>query len=95
MREAGDEMARLIQDAPFRDAQIPVYQNTTAKPATSAADLKKALIAQMTGSVRWTETIQNMVSDGATQFVETGPGKVLAGLVKRIDKTVTTETSEG
>jgi [acyl-carrier-protein] S-malonyltransferase len=94
MREAGDEMAELIRSAPFRDAQSPVYQNTTARPATAAADLQSALVAQMTGAVRWSETVQNMVADGTTQFVETGPGKVLAGLVKRIDKSASVETAE-
>jgi len=94
MAAAGQEMAGLIKAAPFRDARIPVYQNTTAAPATTAADLQSALIAQMTGAVNWTGTIQCMIGDGATQFVETGPGKVLAGLAKRIDKTATVESAE-
>lgn len=94
MREAGEEMAELIREAPFRDAHIPIFQNTTAKPATGADEIRRALIAQMTGAVRWTQTVQNMIGDGATQFVETGPGKVLAGLVKRIDKAVAVESAE-
>jgi [acyl-carrier-protein] S-malonyltransferase len=91
MRAAGDEMSTLIADAPFQNAQIPVYQNTTAKPATDASELKAALQGQMTGAVRWTETVRAMINDGATQFYELGPGKVLAGLNKRIDKSVAVE----
>jgi [acyl-carrier-protein] S-malonyltransferase len=94
MRAAGDEMSQLIDAAPFRTARIPVYQNTTAQAATSPDELKAALKGQMTGPVRWTETAQNMIGDGATHFYELGPGKVLAGLIKRIDKSVTVESSE-
>ena len=94
MKAAGEELAALIDAAPFRDADIPIYQNTTARPATSAALLRTALKLQMTGAVRWTETVQNMVVDGAAQFYELGPGKVLCGLVKRIDKTVASENAE-
>ena len=78
MAEAGEELASVIDAAPFRDARIPVYQNATALPATAAADLKAALKLQMTGAVRWTETIQNMIGGGAAQFYELGPGKVLS-----------------
>lgn len=94
MEDAGREMQALIEAAPFRDAQIPVYQNTTAQGATAAADLKAALIPQMTSPVRWTQTIRNMAAAGATQFHELGTGNVLAGLLKRIDKTVPVETSD-
>ena len=94
MREAGEEMAGLIDAAPFADAKIPVYQNVTAQATTSADDLKAALKQQMTSPVRWTETVQNMISGGAEQFYELGPGKVLGGLVKRIDKSVAVESAE-
>jgi [acyl-carrier-protein] S-malonyltransferase len=94
MEDAGREMQSLIEAAPFKDAQIPVYQNTTAKPATRAADLKAALIPQMTGPVRWSQTMQNMIADGANQFYELGPGNVLCGLLKRIDKTIACETTD-
>ncbi len=94
MSDAGREMQTLIENAPFKDAQIPVYQNTSAKPATGAADLKAALIPQMTGPVRWTQTIQNLIEGGANQFYELGPGNVLCGLLKRIDKTIPCETSD-
>lgn len=94
MEDAGREMQALIEAAPFRDAQIPVYQNTTAQGATAAADLKAALIPQMTSPVRWTQTAQNMVAAGVTQFYELGTGNVLAGLQKRIDKSIPVETSD-
>lgn len=91
MKEAGAEMARLIDEAPFVDAQIPVFQNTNAQGSTRAEELKVALKPQMTGAVLWTQTIQNMIAQGANEFVELGPGNVLSGLIKRIDKTVTTK----
>jgi [acyl-carrier-protein] S-malonyltransferase len=94
MKDAGAELAQLIDAAPFRTAQIPVYQNTTAAPATEVAELQAALKLQMTGAVRWTETIQNIIGAGATGLYELGPGKVLAGLAKRIDKSVPAESSE-
>ena len=91
MREAGAEMSELINAAPFADARIPVYQNTTAQGATDVAHLKAALKGQMTGAVRWSETVTAMVEAGAGEFIELGPGKVLTGLVKRIDKSVVTK----
>jgi [acyl-carrier-protein] S-malonyltransferase len=94
LREAGEEMSQLIDAAPFRSARIAVYQNTTAQAATSSDELKAALKRQMTGPVCWTETVQNMIGAGATHFYELGPGKVLAGLIKRIDKSVAVESSE-
>jgi [acyl-carrier-protein] S-malonyltransferase len=94
MGEAGAEMASLIEAAPFRDAAIAVYQNTTARPATDAQALKAALKPQMTSPVRWTETVRAMISDGAAQFYELGPGKVLGGLIKRIDKAAAVESAE-
>lgn len=94
MAEAGEKMAALIEAAPFQDAQIPVYQNTTARPASKAGDLKRALREQMTNPVRWTQTIQAMIADGASQFYELGPGNVLTGLVRRIDKSVSVEATD-
>jgi [acyl-carrier-protein] S-malonyltransferase len=90
MEAAGQEMEALIDAAPFEDATIPVFQNTSAQPSTAANALKAALKPQMTGAVLWTQTVQNMVGAGATEFVELGPGNVLTGLIKRIDKTVAT-----
>lgn len=94
MEGAGREMATLIEAAPFRDADIPVYQNTTAKAARAASDLKSALTTQMTSPVLWTNSMRAMIADGATQFTELGPGKVLCGLLGRIDKSVTCEVAE-
>lgn len=91
MQDAGQEMASLIESAPFKDARVSVYPNTTARATTSASELKAALIPQMTGAVLWSQTVSNMIADGAVQFVELGPGNVLTGLIKRIDKKVATE----
>ena len=94
MQQAGEELSTLIQAAPIGEAQIPIYQNTSAAPATSPQEIKAALIPQMTSAVRWTETIQAMIQNGATQFYELGSGNVLTGLLKRIDKSVACETSD-
>ncbi|HEX9998499.1 MAG TPA: ACP S-malonyltransferase [Abditibacterium sp.] len=91
LKEAGEKMAALIDAAPIVDAQMPVFQNTSAAPATDAEALRSALRPQMTSAVRWSETVQSMVSQGATKFIELGPGSVLTGLVKRINKTVELE----
>ena len=91
MREAGAEMSELVDSAPFQTARIPVFQNTTACGTTDIAQLKAALKSQMTGAVRWSESITAMISEGADEFIELGPGKVLTGLVKRIDKSVETK----
>ncbi len=91
LSDAGAKMAELIDAAPLVDARIPVYQNTTAKPATKAEELRAALRPQMTSAVNWTQTVRNMIGDGATKFTELGPGNVLTGLVKRIDKSVELE----
>lgn len=88
MEEAGREMQALIEAAPFQDARIPVFQNTTAAAATTASELKAALIPQMTSPVRWTETVRNMIAGGASEFIELGPGNVLSNLSKRIDNTI-------
>lgn len=91
LREAGEQMAALIDAAPLADAQIPVYQNTSGLPATQADALRAALRPQMTSAVHWTQTVKNMIGDGAGKFIELGPGNVLTGLVKRIDKGVALE----
>ena len=91
LKDAGEKMAALIDAAPIVDAKIPVFQNTTAAPSTNAENLRAALRPQMTSAVRWSETVQNMVANGATKFIELGPGSVLTGLVKRIDRTVELE----
>ncbi len=67
----------------------PVYQNVDAQPHTDPEEIKANLVAQLTAPVRWTQTVKNMIADGATEFVEVGPGKVLQGLVAKIDRNAT------
>lgn len=91
MEPARAELAEAIQNTTFSAPAVPVYQNVDAKPHTEPAEIKANLIAQLTGAVRWTQSVQNMIADGATEFVELGPGKVLQGLVAKIDRNVTTD----
>lgn len=94
MQPAAEELAQGIHAANFNDARIPVYQNFTALPETNRDRIKANLISQLTGPVRWTQTVGNMVQDGCGKFIECGPGKVLSGLIKRIDKALITENFE-
>lgn len=94
MQPAAEELEQGIHAASFADARIPVYQNFTARPETDRERIKANLVAQLTGPVRWTQTVENMVKDGCGKFIECGPGKVLAGLVKRIDRNLLTENFE-
>lgn len=84
MEPARAELAAAIEATAFQPPRCPVYQNVNAQPATDITVIKQNLIAQLTAPVRWTQTVQNMSADGATQFVESGPGKVLQGLIKKI-----------
>ena len=84
MEPARVELQTAITNTTFKQPICPVYQNVTASAVTSPEEIKKNLIAQLTAPVRWTQSVQQMVNDGATQFVEVGPGKVLQGLVKKI-----------
>jgi len=86
MEPARQELAEAIAATNFRTPICPVYQNVNAQPSTDVAVIKENLIAQLTAPVRWTQSVQNMVADGATLFVESGPGKVLQGLVKKISR---------
>jgi [acyl-carrier-protein] S-malonyltransferase len=88
MEPAREELAEAIQQTKFSTPICPVYQNVNALPSTDVETIKKNLIAQLTAPVRWTQSVQNMVSDGATTFIECGPGKVLQGLVKKISPSV-------
>ncbi len=88
MRSAKEEFKKELDGAPFYDAKFPVYANVSAKPATSKEEIKDLLYKQLDSPVRWEETIVNMINDGADEFVEIGPGKVLQGLVKRINRDV-------
>ena len=77
-----------IKATEIHTPKCPVYQNADALPHTDPAEIKKNLVAQLTASVRWTQSVKNMVADGATDFTECGPGAVLQGLIKKIDGTV-------
>lgn len=77
MQPAADELAAGIESVEFRTPVCPVYQNVTALPTTDPAEIKKNLLAQLTAPVKWTQTVVNMVADGASEFTELGPGKVL------------------
>ncbi len=84
MEPAREELASAIEATEFRTPSCPVYQNVNALPSTDVSDIRKNLIAQLTAPVRWTQSVQKMTADGATIFIECGPGKVLQGLVKKI-----------
>lgn len=84
MQQAADELAAGIESVTFKTPVCSVYQNVTALPTTDPAEIKKNLLAQLTAPVKWTQTVENMVADGADNFVESGPGKVLQGLVSKI-----------
>lgn len=89
MQPAKEELQAAIEATEFKTPKCPVYQNYDAQPHTDAAEIKANLIAQLTGSVRWTKSVQNMIADGADDFTECGPGKALQGMIGRIDRNVT------
>ena len=88
MAPAKDELQKAIEATEFKTPCCPVYQNVDGKPYTDPAKIKANLIAQLTSSVRWTESVKNMIADGADDFTECGPGKALQGMIGRIDKSV-------
>ncbi|MFA7256563.1 MAG: ACP S-malonyltransferase [Kiritimatiellales bacterium] len=88
MKPAADQMAGLLETIPLAAPRIPVLSNVTGVPHESVEEIRSNMVAQITGSVRWVECMQYLASEGVTEAVECGPGKVLAGLMKRIDKTV-------
>ncbi|MEN6502194.1 MAG: ACP S-malonyltransferase [Tenuifilaceae bacterium] len=94
MEPARQELEAAIMSTPFSKPICPVYQNVTAMPTTNPDEIRKNLIAQLTSPVRWTQTVQNMVADGATSFVELGPGNVLQGLIKKIDRSMVAESRQ-
>lgn len=83
MQPAAEELAAGIESVTFREPVCPIYQNVTALPVTDPACIKANLLAQLTSPVRWTQTVKNMIADGADRFIESGPGKVLQGLVAK------------
>ena len=89
MEPAREELAAAIEATEFRNPTCPVYQNVTASAVMNPDEIKKNLMIQLTAPVRWTQSIQAMIADGATEFIEVGPGKVLQGLMRKIDRSVT------
>lgn len=90
MKPAEEELAAALEEIDIRNAAIPVCMNAVAKPVTDAGEIRKNLVLQLTSSVLWAQSIEEMVRGGVTSFVEIGPQKVLQGLIKRIDKSVGT-----
>lgn len=88
MASAQDRLAQAIEGTKFRKATIPVYQNITTTAISDPEEIKANLIKQLTGPVKWTQSVQNMVKDGALTFIEVGPGKTLQGLIKKISSEV-------
>jgi len=91
MNPAKEELAAAIESTEIISPVCPVYQNVDALPHTDPAEIKNNLVAQLTAPVRWTQTVQNMIKDGVSSYTELGPGKVLQGLVKKVDRKMPTE----
>lgn len=94
MEPAREELAEAIAATPFNTPICPVYQNVTTTAVTDPEEIKKNLIAQLTAPVKWTQSVQQMVRDGATHFIEVGPGNVLQGLIKKIHPEATTQAAQ-
>ena len=94
MEPARVELAEAIENTEFMQPRCPIYQNVDAKPHTDPAEIKANLIKQLTSPVRWTQSVKQMIADGATEFVELGPGKVLQGLIRKIDRNVEAESRQ-
>lgn len=93
MEPAKKELESAIRNTTFREPSCPIYQNVIAKPVTNPSEIQNNLVNQLTGAVRWTQTVQQMLNDGATHFTEVGPGKVLQGLVKKVNRQIPTESA--
>ena len=93
MEPAKERLAKAIEQTTFKNPRCSVYQNVTARGTLDPEELRKQLVAQLTAPVKWTQSIQQMIADGATHFTEVGPGNVLQGLIKKIDRSV--ETASG
>lgn len=91
MKPAEKELAETLETIDIRDAGIPVCMNVVARPVTAAAEIRANLVSQLTSSVLWSQSVQAMVEDGVTEFIEVGPQKVLQGLIKRISKAAQTD----
>ena len=90
MSDAKDELTKAINETSFSSPICPIYQNVNGLPEISVDNIKNNLISQLTSPVKWTQTVKNMLSDGATSFTEMGPGKTLQGLVKKVDRQIET-----
>jgi [acyl-carrier-protein] S-malonyltransferase len=93
MESARVELEEAIHNTQFQKPVCPVYQNVTGRPSSDPDEIKANLVAQLTSPVRWTQTVRNMISDGAASFTEVGPGKVLQGLIKKINKDSLTDSA--
>lgn len=93
MEPAREELAAAIENTTFSKPNCPIYQNVTANAVTKETEIKANLISQLTSPVRWTQSVQQMIADGATHFTEVGPGKVLQGLVRKINREVETASA--
>ncbi|NIK93536.1 ACP S-malonyltransferase [Mangrovimonas sp. CR14] len=93
MEPAREELAAAIENTQFNTPSCPIYQNVTTFAVTNENDIKANLISQLTAPVKWTQSVQNMISDGATLFTEVGPGNVLQGLVKKINREAQTASA--
>lgn len=93
MEAARVELQQAIEATEIKEPVCPVYQNIDAKPYKDVASIKHNLIAQLTGAVRWTQTVEHLLQDGATSFTEVGPGNVLQGLVKKVNRSVETNSA--
>jgi [acyl-carrier-protein] S-malonyltransferase len=94
MEPAREELAAAIENTTFSNPICPVYQNVNAQAVTNPEEIKKNLIAQLTGPVKWTQIMNQMIADGCTEVVEVGPGKVLQGLFKKVDRAFVTSSAE-
>lgn len=88
MEPAREELAKAIEETTFSEPTCPVYQNVPAKAVKNPDEIKRNLVAQLTAPVKWTQCVQAMIADGGTEFIEVGPGKVLQGLMRKIDRSV-------
>ena len=93
MEPARAELEEAIQSAPFSSPVCPVYQNVNALSSVNPVEIKRNLVAQLTAPVRWAQTVKHMIADGAASFTEVGPGKVLQGLIKKVDRTMETKSA--
>lgn len=94
MKPAEEELEAAIANTNFNTPVCPVYQNVSTTAVSDPVEIRKNLIAQLTAPVKWTQSVQQMIKDGATEFIEVGPGKVLQGLVKKIDRSAEAHSAE-